>query len=53
MLQADEKPILAAGVPDPTVGLYSSTSSNKVAVLNQAVNEGMEDIVAGTRVGRP
>ena len=49
VLQADEKPMLAAGIPDPTVGLYSPTSSNKTGVLNQTFFDAVEQIVAGRR----
>jgi putative aldouronate transport system substrate-binding protein len=49
VLQEDEKPMLAAGVGDPTVGLYSSTSSNKTGVLNQTLFDAVQDIVAGRR----
>jgi hypothetical protein len=35
VLQGDEKPMLAAALRDPGVGLYSPTASNKSAVLDR------------------
>jgi putative aldouronate transport system substrate-binding protein len=49
VLQEDEKPMLAAGISDPTVGLYSSTSSNKTGVLNQTLFDAIQEMVAGRR----
>jgi putative aldouronate transport system substrate-binding protein len=49
VLQADEKPMLAAGIPDPTVGLYSPTASNKTGILNKNFFDAVEQIVAGRR----
>jgi putative aldouronate transport system substrate-binding protein len=49
VLQADEKPMLAAGIHDPSLGLYSDTSSNKTGVLNKTLYDSIEDIVAGRR----
>jgi putative aldouronate transport system substrate-binding protein len=41
--------MLAAGIQDPTAGLYSSTSSNKTGVLNQTFFDAIQDMVAGRR----
>lgn len=47
--QADEKPMLAAGITDPTVGLYSPTNGTKGGPLSQSFQDGLTDIVAGRR----
>ena len=39
----------AAGVKDPTLGLYSPSFANLNASLTQAVNDGVSDIVQGRR----
>lgn len=49
VLQADEKPMLAAGIPDPSVGLYSSTGSNKTGILNKTFFDAVEQMIAGRR----
>jgi putative aldouronate transport system substrate-binding protein len=48
-LQGDERPMLAAGVNDPTVPLYSPTNGSKGGPLNQTLIDGLTDIVAGRR----
>jgi putative aldouronate transport system substrate-binding protein len=39
----------AAGVDDPTVGLYSPTDCARSPSLNQALYDGVTDIVLGRR----
>ncbi|HEY2596794.1 MAG TPA: extracellular solute-binding protein, partial [Chloroflexota bacterium] len=47
--QADERAWLAAGVDDPTLGVYSNTASAHGPGLDQGFNDGVADIVAGRR----
>lgn len=44
-----EHVLLAAGVTDPTWGLYSPTLGSKGPVINRAVVDGVTDILAGRR----
>jgi putative aldouronate transport system substrate-binding protein len=48
-MQGDEKAMLPAGVADPSVPLYSPTNRSKGGSLNQALIDGITDIVAGRR----
>lgn len=48
-MQGDERPMLAAGITDPTVPLYSPTNGSKGGPLSQAFQDGLTDIVAGRR----
>jgi putative aldouronate transport system substrate-binding protein len=48
-MQGDERPMLAAGITDPTVPLYSPTNGSKGGPLNQTFQDGLTDIVAGRR----
>ena len=48
-MQGDERPMLAAGIVDPSVPLYSPTNGSKGGPLNQAFQDGLSDIVAGRR----
>jgi putative aldouronate transport system substrate-binding protein len=44
---ADEQAMMAAMVPDPSVGLYSPTNSSKFGSLVQTFSDGIGDIVRG------
>jgi putative aldouronate transport system substrate-binding protein len=46
-LQADEKTELAAGIADPTVGLYSPTDGTKGNLLNKNFYDAVAEIVRG------
>ena len=46
-IQTDEKAMADVGIPDPTLGLYSPTYSAQQALLDQAMNDGVSDIVVG------
>ena len=46
-IQADEKAMADVGIPDPTLGYYSQTYSSQQALLDQAINDGVSDIVIG------
>ncbi|HEY1294954.1 MAG TPA: extracellular solute-binding protein, partial [Chloroflexota bacterium] len=46
-IQADEKAMADVGIPDPTLGFYSQTYSSQQALLDQALNDGVSDIVIG------
>jgi putative aldouronate transport system substrate-binding protein len=48
-LQGDERPMLAAGITDPTIPLYSPTNGSKGGPLNQTLIDGITDTVAGRR----
>jgi putative aldouronate transport system substrate-binding protein len=48
-MQGDEKAMLPAGIADPSVPLYSPTNGSKGGPLNQALIDGITDIVAGRR----
>ena len=37
----------AVGVADPSIGLYSNTNANKGNLLNQAMLDGLAEIVKG------
>ncbi len=39
----------AVGVSDPSIGLYSNTNAAKGNQLNQAVTDGLTEIVKGTQ----
>ena len=49
VMQDGEKAMLAAGVEDPTIGLYSPTDVSRGPGLNQGFIEGVADIVVGRR----
>jgi putative aldouronate transport system substrate-binding protein len=44
-----EQFLIPAGVTDPTLGYYSTTSSAKGPVLNQAVGDALQEIIGGRR----
>jgi putative aldouronate transport system substrate-binding protein len=48
-MQDGEKAMLAAGVEDPTIGLYSRTDVSQGPVVNQGFIDGVADIVVGRR----
>jgi putative aldouronate transport system substrate-binding protein len=48
-MQGDERAMLPAGIVDPTIPLYSPTNGSKGGPLNQALIDGLSDIVAGRR----
>ena len=50
MLQQTEKAMLAVGIDDPTIGLYSPTFASKGPTIQKAVLDGVSDIIAR---GRP
>ena len=49
VIQADQKLMDAVAVSDPSVGLYSNTNAAKGSVLNQAMTDGLTEIVKGTQ----
>ena len=49
ILQPNEKALLAVGVEDASVGLYSKTYASKGATANRDIGDGLTDIVAGRR----
>jgi putative aldouronate transport system substrate-binding protein len=49
VLQADEQRYAAAGIEDPTVGLYSAANSSKGVQLTQPFTDGLTEIIRGTR----
>ena len=49
LVHPTELSMAAAGVKDPTLGLYSPSFANLNASLTQAVNDGVSDIVQGRR----
>jgi putative aldouronate transport system substrate-binding protein len=46
---ADEQTIIPVEIPDPSLGLYSATNQAKAGPLNQAMLDGLVDIVAARR----
>jgi putative aldouronate transport system substrate-binding protein len=46
-VQSDEKAMADVAIPDPTLGFYSATYSSQQALLDQAMNDGVSDIVVG------
>ncbi len=46
-IQTDEKAMADVAIPDPTLGFYSPTYSGQQALLDQAINDGVSDIVVG------
>jgi putative aldouronate transport system substrate-binding protein len=46
-IQADEKAMADVATPDPTLGYYSATYSAQQALLDQAMSDGVSDIVVG------
>jgi putative aldouronate transport system substrate-binding protein len=46
-IQGDEKAMADVAIPDPTLGFYSPTFSGQVALLDQAMTDGVSDIVVG------
>jgi putative aldouronate transport system substrate-binding protein len=49
LVHPTELAMAAAGIRDPTLGLYSPSFANLNASLTQAVNDGVSDIVQGRR----
>ena len=49
VLQADQAPLLAAGIEDPTYGLFSATNVAKGAAIEQPYTDTLTDIVLGRR----
>jgi putative aldouronate transport system substrate-binding protein len=48
-LSEAEQFLIPAGVADPTLGFYAPTSSTKGPILNQAVGDGLQEIIGGRR----
>lgn len=46
-IQDDEKAMADVAIPDPTLGFYSPTYAGQQALLDQALNDGVNDIVVG------
>jgi len=46
-IQQDEKAMADVAIADPTLGFYSATYSSQQALLDQAMNDGVNDIVVG------
>src|SRR5438874_9501689 len=46
-IQEDEKAMADVAIPDPTLGFYSATYSSQQALLDQAMSDGVSDIVVG------
>jgi len=46
-IQEDEKAMADVAIPDPTLGFYSPTYSAQQALLDQAMSDGVSDIVVG------
>lgn len=46
-IQEDEKAMADVAIPDPTLGYYSPTFSAQQALLDQAMSDGVADIVVG------
>ena len=46
-IQEDEKAMGDVAIADPTLGVYSQTYSGQVALLDQAMSDGVSDIVVG------
>jgi putative aldouronate transport system substrate-binding protein len=49
VIQNDDKVMAQVGVSDPSIGLYSNTNANKGNDLNQAMLDGITEIVKGTQ----
>ena len=49
VIQGDQKAMDAVGVSDPSIGLYSNTNAAKGGPLNQAMTDGLTEIVKGTQ----
>jgi putative aldouronate transport system substrate-binding protein len=49
VIQGDQKGMDAVAVSDPSIGLYSATNAAKAGVLNQAITDGLTEIVKGTQ----
>jgi putative aldouronate transport system substrate-binding protein len=49
VIQGDQKLMDAVGSADPSIGLYSNTSANKGNLLNQAMLDGLAEIVKGAQ----
>jgi putative aldouronate transport system substrate-binding protein len=48
-MQADEQVMVPEGVPDLTIGVYSTTDGTKGVAINQTFGSGVVDIIAGRR----
>jgi putative aldouronate transport system substrate-binding protein len=46
-IQEDEKAMADVAIPDPTLGFYSATYTSQQALLDQAMTDGIADIVIG------
>ncbi|HEV7666013.1 MAG TPA: hypothetical protein VGQ62_20950, partial [Chloroflexota bacterium] len=46
-IQEDEKAMADVAIVDPTLGFYSATYSSQQALLDQAMTDGVSDIVIG------
>jgi putative aldouronate transport system substrate-binding protein len=46
-IQEDEKAMADVAIPDPTLGYFSPTFSAQQVLLDQAINDGINDIVVG------
>jgi putative aldouronate transport system substrate-binding protein len=46
-IQSDEKAMADVAIPDPTLGFYSPAYAGQQALLDQALNDGVSDIVIG------
>ena len=46
-VQQDEKAMADVGISDPTLGFYSPTYASQQALLDQAMSDGVADIVVG------
>jgi putative aldouronate transport system substrate-binding protein len=49
VIQGEQKAMDAVGVSDPSIGLYSNTNANKGNLLNQAMLDGLAEIVKGAQ----
>jgi len=49
VIQGDQKAMDAVGVSDPSIGLYSNTNANKANLLNQAMLDGLAEIIKGAQ----
>ena len=47
--QEDERAMVAVGINDPTLGLFSAANTSKSALLNSTIYSGISEIVTGTR----
>lgn len=46
-IQTDEKAMADVAIPDPTLGFYSPTYAGQQALLDQAMSDGVLDIIVG------